>query len=107
VDLACAHVAALAKASGGVSVYNLGTGRGHSVLEMLKAFEQASGRTIPYTVAARRAGDLPAFWANPAKAERELGWKAERSLEQMCADTWRWQSANPDGYRTERAAAAR
>ena len=65
---------------------------------MVAAFAAASGQTIPYTVAPRRAGDLPAFWADPTRAETELGWRAERTIEQMCADTWRWQSANPEGY---------
>ncbi|MBM4180088.1 MAG: UDP-glucose 4-epimerase GalE [Betaproteobacteria bacterium] len=100
VDLAQGHVKAVEKlAEGpGVRVWNLGTGRGYSVVEMAKAFEQASGRPVPYRFAPRRAGDIAQCWADPAKAERELGWKARRGLEEMCEDTWRWQSLNPNGY---------
>ncbi len=95
VDLALGHVKTLAKlATGpGVRTYNLGTGRGNSVLEMVRAFEAASGRAVPYQVVARRAGDIAACYADPALAESELGWKAERNIEQMCVDSWRWQSA--------------
>jgi hypothetical protein len=77
---------------------NLGTGRGYSVLEMVEAFRQASGREIPYRIVARRPGDVAACYADPALAARLLGWRAERGLEQMCRDVWRWQSMNPDGY---------
>ena len=100
VDLARGHLAALEKlrANPGVVTYNLGTGQGHSVLEVVAAFEEASGQPIPYDVVARRPGDAAVSYADPALAEAELGWKAERSLEEMCADTWRWQSENPEGY---------
>jgi len=100
VDLAGGHLAALKHAHGraGMHVFNLGTGRGNSVLEMLAAFGRACGRELPYEIQARRAGDVAACWADPARAERELGWRAQRTLEQMCADAWRWQSMNPSGY---------
>ena len=77
---------------------NLGTGRGYSVLEMIRAFEKASGRPIPYEIAPRRAGDVAACYADPARAKALLGWRAARSLEEMCADAWRWQSQNPQGF---------
>jgi UDP-glucose 4-epimerase len=94
VDLALGHLKTLAKlAQGpGIVTYNLGTGRGNSVLEMVRAFEAASGRPIPYRVVARRPGDIAACYADAGLAERELGWKAERDIAQMCADAWRWQS---------------
>lgn len=94
VDLAVGHVKTLQKLVGasGVLTYNLGTGHGSSVLEMVRAFEQASGRSIPYRFAPRRAGDIAQCYADPALAQRELGWRAERGVEQMCADTWRWQA---------------
>ncbi|ERS91449.1 UDP-glucose 4-epimerase GalE [Halomonas sp. PBN3] len=99
VDLAVGHLKALkALEAPGVSVYNLGTGQGISVLEMVKSFTRVTGVEVPYRFGARRPGDLPAFWADAAKAERELGWSTERSLDDMMADTWRWQSANPKGY---------
>lgn len=100
VDLAEGHLKALQKisASSGVHVWNLGTGTGYSVLEIVKAFEQASGRSIPYQVTPRRPGDIAECWADPSKAERELGWKASRGLDSMMIDTWRWQSNNPKGY---------
>ncbi len=100
VDLARGHLAALdyLPDQTGVFTWNLGTGRGYSVLEMVRAFEQASGRAVPYEIVARRAGDIAEYWSDPSKAERELGWRAERGLEQMMADTWRWQSMNPEGY---------
>jgi UDP-glucose 4-epimerase len=100
VDLAQGHLRALGKlASGeGLQAYNLGTGRGYSVLEMIKAFEKASGRRIPYRIAARRSGDVGACYANPAKANAELGWEAKRGIDEMCADAWRWQLTNPSGY---------
>lgn len=102
VDLADGHLRALQAlhTRPGVHVWNLGTGTGTSVLQMLQAFEQASGRMVPYRIAPRRAGDVATCYANPAKAERELGWKATRGLEQMMRDTWRWQSRNPRGYHT-------
>jgi UDP-glucose 4-epimerase len=95
VDLAIGHVKTLAKLTQqpGVLTYNLGTGRGNSVLEMVRAFEKASGKAVPYKIVARRPGDIAACYANPALAEQELGWRAEKNLEQMCVDTWRWQSS--------------
>ena len=100
VDLAEGHVAALDHlARGGDSLtVNLGTGRGHSVLEVVRAFEAASGRRVPYEIVGRRAGDVAACWADPALAGRLLGWHATRDLAAMCRDAWRWQSMNPDGY---------
>jgi len=100
VDLAKGHVAALAKLSHvtGVVTYNLGRGRGHSVLEVIRAFETATGKAIPYRLADRRAGDVPICFADPRKAELELGWSATRGLSEMCRDSWRWQSGNPGGY---------
>lgn len=94
VDLALGHLATLDKLAQGPAIvtYNLGTGRGNSVLEMVRAFEQASGRPVPYQIVARRAGDIAACYADASLAERELGWKAERDIAQMCADSWRWQS---------------
>ncbi|MFZ1546748.1 MAG: UDP-glucose 4-epimerase GalE [Candidatus Nitrotoga sp.] len=93
VDLAIGHVKTLKKLADqtGVATYNLGTGRSHSVLEMVRAFEQASGRNIPYKVVGRRPGDIATCYADATLAERELGWRAERSIAQMCADSWRWQ----------------
>ena len=101
-DLAEGHVAALKHLLGGGAslTLNLGTGRGVSVLELVRAFEVASGRPIPYEIAARRPGDVATCYADPALAERLLGWKARRGLEAMCADSWRWQAANPDGFAT-------
>jgi UDP-glucose 4-epimerase len=98
LDLATGHVAALnhLKPSKKVDIYNLGTGKGVSVLEMIHAFEKASGKNIPYKVTERRAGDPSAGYADPSKAERELGWHATRTLEEACADSWKWQSQNPD-----------
>ncbi|TAH41726.1 MAG: UDP-glucose 4-epimerase GalE [Betaproteobacteria bacterium] len=100
VDLAQGHLRALERIASlrGITTVNLGTGRGHSVLEVVKAFERASGRAVPYDVVERRAGDVAECWANPALAAEVLGWRAERDLDQMCADAWRWQSANPQGY---------
>ena len=94
VDLAIGHVKTLSKLATcpGVVTYNLGTGRGNSVLEMVRAFESASGKPVPYQIVARRPGDIAACYADPSLAERELGWKAERGIAQMCADAWRWQS---------------
>ncbi len=77
---------------------HLGTGRGYSVLEMIQGFERACHRPIPFETVARRPGDIGACWADPGKAEKELAWKAIRTLDDMCADTWRWQQANPHGY---------
>ena len=100
VDLARGHLRALEKLreNPGVAVYNLGTGRGYSVLEMVAAFAQASGREIPYRITGRRAGDIAQCYADPALAKRELGWQAQFGIEAMCTDTWRWQTANPQGY---------
>ena len=100
MDLAEGHLAALRHGHGraGLHTYNLGAGHGHSVLQMLAAFGQACGRALPHTVAPRRAGDLAAYWADPTKAAAELGWRVSRGLDQMCVDTWRWQSNNPQGY---------
>ncbi len=100
VDLAQGHLAALKKLeeAPGVVTYNLGTGQGYSVLEVVAAFERASGRPIPYEILGRRPGDAPVSYADPTRAEQELGWRAERGLAEMCADTWRWQSQNPQGY---------
>jgi UDP-glucose 4-epimerase len=96
VDLAIGHLRALSKLAtvNGVHAYNLGTGRGNSVLEMVRAFEQASGRAVPYRIAPRRDGDIAACYADTSYAERELNWKAERGIAQMCADAWRWQSSS-------------
>ncbi|PKL40273.1 MAG: UDP-glucose 4-epimerase GalE [Candidatus Riflebacteria bacterium HGW-Riflebacteria-1] len=93
VDLADGHVKALEKMpqKPGLEVYNLGTGCGYSVLDVVKAFEKASGKKVPYQIVARRAGDIARTFADPAKANRELAWRADRDIEQMCADSWRWQ----------------
>ena len=101
MDLAAGHVKALEHIADktGVYTWNLGSGTGSSVLDVVRAYEKACGKVIPYTIAPRRAGDLPAFWANPEIAARELGWRTERSLDDMMADTWRWQTKNPQGYR--------
>ena len=100
VDLALGHVAALDKKSreAGVHIYNLGTGKGSSVLEIIRAFEAASGKKIPYAVKPRRAGDIAECYAAPARAAAELDWHAARSLNDMMRDSWRWQSGNPNGY---------
>lgn len=100
VDLAIGHLKALdAKAkTAGVHIYNLGTGTGYSVLDIVKAFEQASGQTVPYAIKPRRAGDIAVCYADPAKAAQEIGWTAERDLNTMMTDAWRWQSQNPKGY---------
>ena len=99
VDLAKGHVAAIkALKTSGVRVYNLGTGNGYSVLDMVHAFEKACGKKLPYEILPRRAGDVPSCYATSAKAERELGWKAQYDLEKMCADQWNWQKNNPNGY---------
>ncbi len=100
VDLAIGHIKAIKKleTSQGVFVYNLGTGTGYSVLDIVNAFEKASNKKIKYEFKPRRAGDIAKCYADPTKAEKELGWKAERNLEQMCEDAWRWQTNNPNGY---------
>jgi len=103
MDLAQGHVAALDwlisnEKFSGVEAFNLGTGNAVSVFAIVKAFEQAINKTIPFEVSPRRTGDLAAFWANARKANKELNWQASRSLEQMMKDTWRWQSNNPNGY---------
>lgn len=100
VDLAQGHLAALAalERHGGLMTVNLGTGRGYSVLEMVKAFEIASGRKVAYRIAPRRPGDIAQCYADPTLAAELLGWCAERNLEAMCVDGWRWQSLNPDGF---------
>ena len=100
VDLALGHLRALEKlaTSSGVAAYNLGTGQGYSVLEMVAAFEKASGKPIPYQITQPRPGDIAACYADPTKAREELGWEAQRGLAEMCADAWRWQSQNPNGY---------
>ena len=100
VDLAVGHLKAVEKLASnpGLQVYNLGTGQPSSVLDVVKAFERASGRKVPYEIVPRRPGDVAASYADPAKAHRELGWKAVRGLDQMCADAWKWQNANPKGY---------
>lgn len=100
MDLADGHVSALsALDKKGVHIYNLGTGKGLSVLEMVESFKRVTGVDVPYSFADRREGDLPAFWADASKAEKELGWSATRTLDEMMEDTWRWQSNNPNGYR--------
>ncbi|MHA7878159.1 MAG: UDP-glucose 4-epimerase GalE [Saccharospirillum sp.] len=100
VDLAVGHVKAIEKLAQkpGCVAYNLGTGQGYSVLEMVRAFEQASGRKVLFNIVDRRPGDIAQCFADPTFAERELGWRAEKGLEEMMADAWRWQSQNPDGY---------
>jgi len=100
VDLALGHLAALKthNKSQGVHTYNLGTGTGSSVLEMLKAFEAACGKTLPYQIQERRSGDIAECFADPSYAEEKLNWKATRSIEDMTEDTWRWQSNNPNGF---------
>jgi UDP-glucose 4-epimerase len=101
MDLARGHVAALeyARNNPGFIPINLGTGHGTSVLEMVKAFEQASGTPIPYEIGPRRDGDIAECYADPALAKRLLGWQAQLSVERACADGWRWQQRNPNGYR--------
>jgi UDP-glucose 4-epimerase len=100
VDLAKGHLSALEKLkeNPGVVTYNLGTGTGYSVLDVVKAFEKASGKEIPYEITDRRAGDIAINFADPSKAEKELGWKAKYDIEDMCRDSWNWQSQNPNGY---------
>ena len=100
VDLARGHVKAVQKleAAPEVRIYNLGTGHGYSVLQVLHAFEKACGKTLPYEIKPRRAGDIATCYCAPGKAKRELGWVAEYGIDEMCADSWRWQSMNPNGY---------
>jgi len=101
VDLAIGHLRALEKLKEhpGVVTYNLGTGQGISVLDMVKAFATASGKQIPYRITGRRTGDIAQCYADPTLAQKELGWKAAYGIQEMCEDTWRWQSANPEGYK--------
>jgi UDP-glucose 4-epimerase len=100
MDLASAHLSALKKLqeNPGIIIHNIGTGRGYSVLEVVHGFERATGQKIPYRIAARRPGDVPAVYADPARAEQELGWKAKRGLDDICRDAWNWQQKNPRGY---------
>ena len=98
VDLARGHVAALSHSKPGVDAYNLCTGTGTSVLELITAFSKASGKEIPYQIVARRPGDIASCYATAAKAKAEIGWVAEKSIEEACEDSWRWQSQNPNGY---------
>lgn len=102
LDLANGHVKALEKLeeNPGLVTYNLGTGKGYSVLQLIEAVKSASGVDIPYKITARREGDIATCYADPSKAEKELGWKAKYELDEMCEDSWRWQSNNPNGYRT-------
>ena len=99
------HVAALKKIFEpdfiGTKIYNLGTGKGASVIEVVKAFEEASGQKVPYEIVGRRAGDVSSSYATCKLAEKELGWKATRNLVEMCRDMWTWQSKNPQGFRKE------
>ena len=100
VDLALGHLKAIEHRSGkaGVHIYNLGTGNGYSVLQIIEAFKKACGKDIPYVIDPRRPGDIAECWANPAKAKAELQWEATRGIEEMCEDSWRWQSTHPNGY---------
>ena len=100
VDLAAGHVKAIDKLRErpGVEIYNLGTGHGYSVLQMVAAFEQACGQKLPYEIGPRREGDIATCYCDPQKAKEELGWEARCGIAEMCEDTWRWQSKNPDGY---------
>jgi UDP-glucose 4-epimerase len=100
VDLANGHLKALEKVleDQGVEAYNLGTGTGYSVLQLISAFEKASGKKVPYEIVDRRTGDIAECYANPSKAKKQLGWEAQRGVEEMCMDAWRWQEKNPYGY---------
>jgi len=100
VDLALGHIKTLPKLfeNPGVVTYNLGTGNGYSVIDLIRSFERACGKPIPYKISGRRQGDIAACWADPSKAKQELGWKAEKNLDDMCKDSWRWQNTNPNGY---------
>ncbi|WP_349945922.1 UDP-glucose 4-epimerase GalE [Lacrimispora sp. BS-2] len=102
VDLAVGHVKALEKMASSdpsVRIYNLGTGQGFSVLQMIEAFSKACGKSIPYSIKPRRPGDVAACYADASLAKKELGWEAQRGIDEMCEDSWRWQSGNPNGYR--------
>ena len=101
VDLAKGHVAAIKKLEQkpGLFICNLGTGKGYSVLDVIKAYEKACGKTLPYVIDPRRPGDIATVYADPAKAKNELGWEAQYGIEEMCADSWKWQSMNPNGYK--------
>ncbi|MDR0924342.1 MAG: GDP-mannose 4,6-dehydratase, partial [Hungatella sp.] len=102
VDLALGHVKALEKMASSeplVRIYNLGTGQGFSVLQMIEAFSKACGKPIPYSIKPRRPGDVAACYADASLAKKELGWEAQRGIDEMCEDSWRWQSGNPNGYR--------
>ncbi len=103
VDLAAGHVCAIRKLETkcGLFICNLGTGNGYSVLQVIHAFEKACGHELAYQIDPRRPGDIAECWADPTKAERELGWKAKYGIEEMCRDSWNWQSKNPDGYKTK------
>src|SRR5262249_35005395 len=104
VDLAKGHVAALEYGpTTGFKAYNLGGGHSDSVLDVVHAFEKASGKKIPYVVVPRRPGDLPEYYADPSLALKELGWKTQLSLEEACRDTWNWQSQNPNGFSKEQS----
>ena len=101
VDLAIGHIKAIEKLhkdKPGIVTYNLGTGVGYSVLDVIKNYEKACGKKLPYVITERRPGDIGTCYADPSKAYEELGWKAERGIEEMCRDSYRWQSKNPDGY---------
>lgn len=102
VDLAKGHVCALSaiEKQCGLAIYNLGTGQGYSVLDLVKAFEKATGVKVPYAIKPRRSGDVAECWSDPSKAAKELGWKAQYGIEDMCEDAWRWQKNNPNGYRS-------
>jgi len=100
VDLARAHLKALNRfeLNAGVDIFNVGTGRGYSVLEIIRAFEDASGKKIPHKIVDRRPGDIATCYADPSKAKSLLGWDAKYGIAEMCSDAWRWQRNNPDGY---------
>ncbi len=100
VDLAKGHVSAIRYLDdhSGVHIFNLGTGRGSSVLEMVHTFERVNGVRVPYRIAERRPGDLATVYADPSKSNRDLHWKTEKDLDDMCRDSWHWQSSNPNGY---------
>lgn len=102
VDLALGHVKAIEKLNEnpGLVTYNLGTGTGYSVFDVIHSYEKACGKTLPYVIAPRRPGDAATAYSDPSKAERELGWKAARGIEEMCEDSWRWQSGHPNGYQS-------
>lgn len=102
VDLARGHVAALQHSQAGVETYNLCTGRGVSVLELISAFSKAAGKDIPYQIVGRRPGDVGSCYASPAKANAQIEWKAQKNIEEACSDSWRWQSQNPNGFRADK-----